>query len=438
MNIVVIGTGYVGLVSGLGYAKLGHRVACVDRDAAKIGQLDLGEPTFFEPGLYELLQEMQAASRIIFTTDLSSVISGADIVMIAVGTPAKVSGEADLSAVFGVADEVGKYLDHEAIVVIKSTVPVGTNRQVLGRVRAGMNLAGRGDLVDLVNVASVPEFLAEGTALHDFLNPTRIVIGADDTLAFTLLERLHADINAPRVLTSIENAELSKYAANAFLATKISFINEIANLADLVGADVTEIARSIGLDPRIGSHFLRPGVGYGGSCFPKDISALHQIAGHYGYEFKLLSSVIEVNNHQREIFVRRVEEYLGNLKGRTLAVWGLSYKGGTDDIRESAAIDIVQRLFARGAEIVAYDPLAVEKSKAVLSDQITFTSTAVDAVEGADALLVLTDWPEFREVSFETVCSRMLSPVIFDGRNLLADLKLKDHGFVYYGVGTRG
>jgi len=438
MNIVVIGTGYVGLVSGLGYAKLGHRVVCVDRDAGKIGRLDLGEPPFFELGLYELLQEMQAAGRVVFTTDLAGVIGGAEAIMIAVGTPAKVSGEADLSAVFSVAEEIGKNLEHEAIVVIKSTVPVGTNRKVLSIVRENMKAAGRNDLAELVSVASVPEFLAEGTALRDFMKPSRVVIGTDDSVTANVLERLHEGIVAPRILTSIENAELCKYAANAFLATKISFINEIANLADRVGADVVEVVRSIGLDPRIGPHFLRPGVGYGGSCFPKDVSALQQIANHNGYDFKLLSAVIEVNNRQRELFVRRVEEVLGNLKGRTLAVWGLSYKGGTDDIRESAAIDIVQRLFARGAEIVAYDPMAAEPAKKVLPDQITFTSTAVGAVEGAGALLVLTDWPEFREVSLETVRDKMLLPNIFDGRNLLVDLHLKDLGFNYYGVGTRG
>lgn len=437
MNVVIIGTGYVGLVSGLGYAKLGHRVVCVDRDAGKIAKLDFGEPPFFEPGLHELLQEMQEAGRIIFTSDSASVIGGAEIIMVAVGTPPLASGEADLSAVFSAADEIGRYLDHEAVIVIKSTVPVGTNKKILARVRESMRAAGRSELAELVLIVSAPEFLAEGTALRDFMKPSRIVIGADDAVAAALLERLHEGIVAPRVITSIENAELAKYAANAFLATKISFINEVANLADLVGADVTEVARAIGLDPRIGPHFLRAGIGYGGSCFPKDVSALCQISGYSGYNLKLLSSVIEVNNLQRERFVRRIEEKLGNLKGRTLAVWGLSYKGGVDDIRESAAIDIVRRLFARGAEIIAFDPMAMERARAILSDRVLFAPTAVDAVEGADALLVLTDWPEFREVSFETVSEKMLSLIIFDGRNLLTDLHLKDLGFVCYGVGTR-
>jgi UDPglucose 6-dehydrogenase len=437
MNIVVVGAGYVGLVSGLGYAKLGHRVVCVDCDAAKINSLDLGEPPFFEPGLFELLQEMQEAGRIIFTTDLASVIGGAEIIMITVGTPPLAKGEADLSAIFSVADEIGKCLDHEVLLVIKSTVPVGTNKKILARLGESMSAAGRGELAELVLGASLPEFLAEGTALRDFMNPSRVVIGVDDAVASAVLEKLHEGLPGRRVITSIENAELAKYAANAFLATKISFINEIANLADLVGADVTEVARAIGLDPRIGPHFLRAGIGYGGSCFPKDVSALQQIAGHHGYNFKLLSAVIEVNNLQREKFVRRVEEKLGNLKGKTLAVWGLAYKGGTDDIRESAAIDIVQRLFARGAEIIAHDPLAVERAREVLAERVLFAPTAVDAVEGAEALLVLTDWPEFREVSFDAVRERMLNPVIFDGRNLLVDQNLKERGFTYYGVGTR-
>lgn len=438
MNVVIIGTGYVGLVSGLGYAKLGHRVACVDQDANKIAKLDLGEPPFFEPGLYELLEEMQEAGRVVFTTDLSSVVGGADVIIVAVGTPAKPSGEADLSAIFVVAEEIGRCLEHEAVIVIKSTVPVGTNRKVIERVRESMRSVGRGDLTDLVVIASVPEFLAEGSAIKDFLKPSRVVVGADDAVAMALLERLHEGINAPHVLTSVENAELSKYAANAFLATKISFINEIANLADVVGVDVVEVVKAIGLDPRIGPYFLRPGIGYGGSCFPKDVSALHQIAGHHGYEFKLLSAVIEVNNRQQMLFVRHVEEVLGGLKGRNLAVWGLAYKGGTDDVRESAALEVVRLLLGRGASVTVYDPLAVKAAKKVLPDTVLFSSTAIDAVEGAEALLVLTDWHEFHEASFETVHEKMLSPIIFDGRNLLVDLRLKDLGFAYYGVGTRG
>lgn len=271
--------------------------------------------------------------------------------------------------------------------------------------------------------------------MRDFLASDRVVIGADDGIAAQTIDQLHEGIKAPRVITSIESAELIKYAANAFLATKISFINEIANLADRVGADVRDIAHGIGLDPRIGPHFLRAGIGYGGSCFPKDVSALEQLAGSHGYTFKLLSSVIEVNARQRDLFFKRLVEELGSVKGRRIAVWGLAFKPDTDDVRESAAIDIAQRLCAQGAEVVAYDPKATENAKRVLAYSVTFAPTAVDATMGAEALVVLTEWPEFRDVSFATLKDLMLEPRIFDGRNHLADLHLRDLGFIYRGVG---
>lgn len=435
MNIVMIGTGYVGLVTGLGFAKLGHKVACVDIDAGKIARLDMGEVPFFEHGVKELLTAMQEIGSIVFTADLSTVLGSADIMIIAVGTPAKAAGDVDLSYVFSVADAVGRSLNHEILIVVKSTVPVGTNRQVLERVRRGMREAGRGDKTDLVTIASVPEFLAEGHALDGFFHPTRIVIGTDDDVDRQLLDRLHEGIAAPRVFMSIESAELAKYAANAFLATKISFINEIANLAERVGADVRDIVKSIGLDPRIGPHFLRPGIGYGGPCFPKDVSGLHQLAGNRGYHFKLLSSVIEVNNCQRDFFLKRVEETLGGVKGRAIAVWGLAFKGETDDVRESAAIDITERLFAKGAEVTVFDPRAMGSARNTLSDHILFAPTAIDAASGAEALLILTDWPEFRDISFDTLRSIMMDPIIFDGRNLLADKQLDRLGFSYHGIG---
>jgi UDPglucose 6-dehydrogenase len=435
MHLVMIGTGYVGLTTGVGFASLGHQVACVDIDARKITRLDVGEVAFYEPGLQEVLKEMLAAGRIMFTTDLASVISNADVIMLAVGTPPRTTGEADLTALFAAADQVGSLLDHEVVVVVKSTVPVGTNRKVLERIRAGLTSAGRGELGSLVSIVSVPEFLAEGTAMRDFLNPDRIVIGADDEVAARSIDQLHAGLKAPRILTSIESAELMKYAANAYLATKISFINEIANLADRVGADVRDIARGIGLDPRIGPHYLRAGIGYGGSCFPKDVSALEHIAGAHGQMFKLISSVIEVNANQRTQFLKHVVEDLGGIKGRRVAVWGLAFKPHTDDIRESAAIDIVQRLCAQGAEVVVYDPKAAEHAKAVLADHVLFAPTAMDAAMGADALLLLTEWPEFRDVSFVALKEFMLEPRVYDGRNHLADLHLSDLGFIYRGVG---
>lgn len=435
MNLVMIGTGYVGLTTGVGFAMLGHNVACVDIDAGKIARLDLGEVPFYEPGVQEALKAMQGNGTMLFTTDLKSVIGNADVLMLAVGTPPKSTGEADLTALFSVADHVGSLLDHEVVVVTKSTVPVGTNRLVLARIREAMKEAGREELTSLVNIVSVPEFLREGTALEDFLHSDRIVIGADDGIAAQTIDKLHEGITAPRVITSIESAELTKYAANAFLATKISFINEIANLADRVGADVRDIARGIGLDPRIGPAFLRAGIGYGGSCFPKDVSALEQLSGEHGYSFRLLPAVIEVNGRQRDLFFKRLVRDLGGVKGRRIAVWGLAFKPDTDDVRESAAIDIAQRLCAQGAEVVAYDPKATDNARMVLADSIVFAPTAIDACSGAEALVVLTEWPEFREVSFPALKDRMIEPRIFDGRNHLADLHLSQHGFTYRGIG---
>ncbi len=437
MNLVMIGTGYVGLVTGLGYAKLGHRVACVDTDPSKIAQLDLGETPFYEPELPELLREMQEAGRIVFATDLAEVIDGAEVVMIAVGTPARTDGFADLSFVEAAADRIGELLDHEALIVVKSSVPVGTNQEVIRRIRQKMGEVGREALTSVVAIASLPEFLRPGFALKDFMEPDRIVIGADDSVAQTTLDRLHDGINAPRVFMSLQSAELTKYAANALLATKVSFVNEIANIAERFGADIREVTRAVGMDKRIGPHFMRAGIGYGGSCFPKDVSALMQMAGTSGYDSRLLATVIEVNNRQRERFVTRVVSDLDGVRGRRIAVWGLAFKGGTDDVRGSAPMDIVQRLIGLGAEIVAFDPKGMEAAKRVLPSSVEFAPTAVDATTGADALLVLNEWPEFREVSFEAVRERMAEPRIFDGMNHLADLNLSAHGFLYRGVGLR-
>ncbi|MFH1404734.1 MAG: UDP-glucose/GDP-mannose dehydrogenase family protein [Patescibacteria group bacterium] len=435
MNIVIIGTGYVGLVAGLGYAKLGNKVACVDIDQAKIAKLDMGEAPFFEPEISDLLSELQQIGSIVFTTDLGSVLSDAEVVMIAVGTPSTANGDANLTYIFDAADKIGSLIDHEIIIATKSTVPVGTNRRIIECVRAAMDNAGRSDLTDLIQIASLPEFLREGSALNDFFFPDRIVIGTEDEIVRTLLDNLHEGIQAPRVFMGLESAELTKYASNAFLATKISFINEIANIAERVGADVQEVANAIGMDQRIAPDFLRAGIGYGGSCFPKDVSALHQIAGTSGYGFKLLSAVIEVNNSQRELFLRKIENKLGGFKGRNIAVWGLAFKNGTDDVRESIAIDLVQRIFARGAEVKVYDPQAMDNAKKLLHEKVQFAQTAIDAASGAEALIILTEWPEFRDVSIETLFNQMIEPRIFDGKNLLADKHLERYGFEYYGIG---
>ncbi len=435
MNLVMIGTGYVGLTTGVGFASLGHNVACVDVNAEKIAQLDMGKVPFYEPGVQDALTMVQEQGKIVFTTDLKSVIGGADIIMLAVGTPSTRTGEANLEYLFSAAEQVGSLLDHEAVIVTKSTVPVGTNRLVLEKVRKGMSEAGRAELTSLINIVSLPEFLREGTAFEDFHNPDRVVIGADDEIAAQTVAKLHEGLDAPHVITKLESAELIKYAANALLATKISFINEIANLAERVGADVRDVAEGIGLDKRIGPHFLRAGVGYGGSCFPKDVSALAQLGGAKGYTFKLLSSVIEVNNRQREIFFKRILDELGGVKGRRIAVWGLAFKPDTDDIRESAGVDIAQRLHAHGADLAVYDPQAMNNTRRVLSDHVEFTTTAMDAARGAEALIVLTEWPEFKEVSFEMLRENMVGQHIFDGRNHFADMDLHKRGFCYQGVG---
>lgn len=432
----MIGTGYVGLTTGLGFAGLGHRVACVDTDANKIGKLDLGQAPFYEPGLEEMLRRLQEQGQIIFTTDLSSVINQADILMIAVQTPPKANGDADLTYVLEVAGEIGKQLSHEAIVIVKSTVPVGTNRRVLDVIRLQMAKQGRAELASLIQIASVPEFLREGAALSDFMEPDRVVIGADDEVTFRTIEQMHEGVKSVFVRTSIASAELIKVCSNAFLATKISFINEIANICEGTGADIRDIAHGIGLDKRIGSLFLRAGIGFGGSCFPKDVSALKSYAGIQGYDFKLLGAVIEVNNRQRELFFKKIQQVLGSLKGRRIAVWGLSFKPDTDDVRDSAAIAIVQLLIAHGAEVSVFDPKAMQTAARVLPESVIYAPTAMDAAMGADALVVLTEWPEFRGVSFSSLKTQLIEPIIFDGRNCLADLNLAALGFRYVGVGT--
>ncbi len=401
MKIVVVGTGYVGLAC-VGFVTLGHEVVGYDIDAAKIDRLNRGEMPIVEPGLLELIEEGKRNRQLTFTTDLGSALSGADVCFVCVGTPALSDGNADLQFVDAAVTAVNAAKDEGTIVVIKSTVPVGTCRRL--------------------GTASNPEFLREGRALQDFLHPDRIVIGADDETTRLKLLQVYAAVDAPKLTMSPESSELTKYAANGFLATKISFANEIANICDRVGANVLDVTQAIGLDPRIGPQFLNAGIGYGGSCFPKDTSALRQIAGDAQIEFKLLDAVIEANNRQRERFV----EKLGDVDGKHLAVWGLAFKAGTDDVRESAAIDVIERLLQAGATITAHDPLAMPNAKAILGNRINYGTTPGVVLEGADALLVLTEWPEFREA----VAS--MPPIkIFDGRNVLADLNLPN----YVGVG---
>ncbi|MBU0531316.1 UDP-glucose/GDP-mannose dehydrogenase family protein [Patescibacteria group bacterium] len=435
MDIAIIGTGYVGLVSGACLASFGHNVVCVDSDERKIDKLLQGKIPFYEPGLAELVAEGVANVKLSFTSSIKQGVQDASFIFICVGTPPLGSGKVDLSYVEQVAKDIGTHIDHNAYVIDKSTVPVGTSRMVKTIIDQAIEDAGRDTTLVSVVVASNPEFLREGSAINDFMKPDRIVVGVDELWAGDLIMELYKPIECPKLVMSPESAELAKYAANAFLATKISFINEIANVAEQNGADVREVAKAIGLDKRIGESFLKAGIGYGGSCFPKDVSALYQLAGSDGYDFRLLGSVIEVNNRQRERFVSKLRSLIGDLNGKRIAVWGLAFKNGTDDVRESAAIDVISKCYADGADIIAYDPQATENAKQIFQDRIEYASSAFNAAYNSDVVLVLTEWPEFRAVNFEQVKEGMNSPVIIDGKNLLADLELSDQGFEYYGVG---
>ena len=397
----------------MGFTEWGHSLVGVDIDADKIARLNAGEMPIVEAGLAELVERGKSAGRLSFTTDLAQAMKGADVCFICVGTPPLSDGSADLQYVEEAVASVMKLKAPATAVVIKSTVPVGT--------------------CERLGCASNPEFLREGRALQDFLQPDRIVIGSNDPSTREALLKLYASVDCPKLVMSSASSELTKYAANGFLATKISFINEIANLCERVGANVLDVARAIGMDPRIGPHFLHAGLGYGGSCFPKDTCALHQIAGSHDHDFRLLEAVIEANREQRARFVKKVLKETS--PGDVLAVWGLAFKAGTDDVRESAAIDIVQRLIRKGYKVRVFDPVAMEGAKQILADRPIYVSSPFEAVDGADALLVLTEWPEFRDVNFDELKARMKRPRIFDGRNLLADLELEKHGFEYVGVG---
>jgi len=437
MDIAIIGTGYVGLVTGACLASFGHNVVCVDNNVNKIKKLMAGEIPFYEPGLSELVAEGVKNQTLKFTTSLAEGVREASFIFICVGTPPLETGKVDLSYVEAVAREIGSSIDHNAYVIDKSTVPVGTSRKVKKIIDQAVTDAGRDPKLVSVVVASNPEFLREGSAINDFLKSDRIVVGVDELWAGDLIMELYKPIECPKLIMSPESAELAKYAANAFLATKISFINEIANVAEQNGADVREVAHAIGLDKRIGESFLKAGIGYGGSCFPKDVSALYQLAGSDGYDFRLLGSVIEVNNRQRERFVSKVRSKIGDLNGKRIAVWGLAFKNGTDDVRESAAIDIISKCYADGADVVAYDPQALENAKRIFGSRIEYAGSAREAVTDADVLLVLTEWPEFRAVDFQKVTELMRQSVVIDGKNLLTDLELSNLGIDYDGMGLR-
>ena len=421
MKVAVFGAGYVGLVTGACFADLGHEVVVRDIVASKIDTLKRGEVPIHEPGLADLLE--QNAHRLFFTTEVAEALADAEVVYVAVGTPPTLSGDADLSAVWTVVDEIPK-LDRRVVLAMKSTVPVGTGTAVRHR------LDERG--LENVGYVSNPEFTAEGTAIDDFKHPDRIVIGALDPADGDVVESLHAGIEAPVIRCGVASAEMIKLAANAALMMRVSFINEIANVCEATGADVLEVAEGVGLDHRIGRHFLRAGIGFGGSCFPKDSLALKQLAANSGYHFQLLAAVIEVNELQKRRVIQKLERRLGSLRGKKIALLGLAFKPGTDDMREAPSLVLAERLRAEGAEVTAWDPIA--DGTAHLNGAF-IAGSALEALEGADAAVLVTEWPELRELDWGEAGKRMRNRLLVDGRNMLDSEDLRRHGFAYEGIG---
>jgi UDPglucose 6-dehydrogenase len=420
-RIAVFGAGYAGLVTGACFAELGHRVVVRDILPEKIDELRAGRVPIYEPGLDELLDRNR--ERVSFTLDVAEAVADSEFLFVCVGTPPTYSGDADLSAVWTVVEELAT-VGRPVTLVMKSTVPVGTG----DKVRAALDARG----LSSVGYVSNPEFLAEGTAIRDFMHPDRVVVGAFDPADADAVAALHEGVDAPLVLTDVASAEMIKLAANAFLVTRISFINEIANVCELVGADVERVARGIGLDHRLGPHFLRAGVGFGGSCFPKDVSALKQLAGNSGYHFHLLAAVSEVNELQKRRVIGKLERHLGKLRGRTIALLGLAFKPNTDDLREAPSIVIASRLLAEGADVRAWDPIADASS---LLDAVTFCETPLEAMTGADAAVIVTEWPELKELPLEEVRRAMRRPLIIDGRNMLDPETVRAAGIAYEGIG---
>ena len=431
MKIAMVGTGYVGLVSGTCFADSGNEVTCVDIDEAKIEQLSQGKIPIYEPGLAEMVVRNASAGRLHFTTRLSSAVEIADLVYLAVGTPSAEDGSADLSALHSVVKQMAPHLGEKAIVVIKSTVPVGTNADVTRRLK---ELTKRS-----VDVASNPEFLKEGAAINDFMFPDRVVVGVRRPEVADVLRELYAPFlrtDKPFLVMSPESAEMTKYVANALLSTKISFINEMANLCECMEADINDVRRGIGHDQRIGFAFLFPGVGYGGSCFPKDVRALSRMAREKGIEPRIMDAVEEVNNQQKTVLIEKIKSHFGNdLAGKTIAVWGLAFKPRTDDIREAPALVLVDYLMENGAKVHVHDPEAMENVRQLYGEKLLYGTHPMDVLEGADALAINTEWGEFRNPDFAEMHRRMASPVVFDGRNLYSQAQMQNAGFTYYSIG---
>ncbi|MGM0830038.1 MAG: UDP-glucose dehydrogenase family protein [Bacillota bacterium] len=430
MNISVIGVGYVGLVTGACLAKVGHHVTCLDIDHEKIDQLNQGISPIYEPGLEAILQQNLVNKTISFTTCYRNACKEAQVIIIAVGTPSNDDGSADLSAIQEVAEKIGSFVQNEdAIIVTKSTVPVGTNRKIKKWVTNHLKQNTR------VMIASNPEFLREGSAVHDTFNGDRIVIGTEDRQAASKLQEMLKPFGVPFLQTSIESAEMIKYSSNAFLATKISFINEIANLCEKLGANVEEVAKGMGMDQRIGHQFLNAGIGYGGSCFPKDTNALVQMAGNLHHKFDLLESVIHVNAKQQVKLVELAKEHMKDIKGKKAGILGLSFKPNTDDIREAASIEIINSLLKAGVQVTVYDPVSQDKVKLLLGNTISYSEDCFAAIEGQEMLFIVTEWEEFKVLRLSTIAKLMKTPNVFDGRNCFSLYEANKTAMNYYSIG---
>ena len=433
MRICVVGTGYVGLVAGACLAEMGNDVLCVDNNEQKIKELLKGNIPIYEPGLEELIKANVRENRLNFTTNLSEAVNNSLICFIAVGTPQGDDGSCDLSYVFGVAEEIAKSMTEYKVIVNKSTVPVGTAEKVKNIVKSITNYE--------FDVVSNPEFLKQGAAVDDFLKPDRVIIGSDSQKATEIMQELYSPFlrtGNPVIIMDVKSAEMSKYAANSFLATKISFINELANICETVGADIEQVRIGMSSDRRIGSQFLFPGLGYGGSCFPKDVKALIKVAHDSGVPSKILEAADNINKQQREIFIDKIiRHFNGDLKGKTFALWGLAFKPRTNDMREAPAFTIIERLLDAGANIQAYDPKAMEEAKLLIGDSVKYAQNSYDALSNADALILVTEWNEFRRPDFERIKKLLKNPVIFDGRNQYEPKRMQERGFEYICIGKQ-
>lgn len=436
MKVVIAGTGYVGLVTGTCFAEVGIDVVCVDIDSHKISMLEQGKSPIYEPGLDEMLVRNIEKGSLKFSLKLEDVLEGADVVFIAVGTPPDEDGSADLKYVLEVARTVGRNMSHYMLVVTKSTVPVGTAKKV--RSAIGEELKKRNVTLNF-DVASNPEFLKEGDAILDFMKPDRIVVGVESGQAESVMEKLYKPFTLnghPVIFMDVPSAEMTKYAANSMLATRISFMNDIANLCEIVGANVNMVRRGIGSDSRIGSKFLYPGVGYGGSCFPKDVKALIQTGIENGYDLRILQSVEQVNDDQKSVLYNKVNKYFNNdIKGKKIAMWGLSFKPNTDDMREAPALVLIEKFTAAGCAVRAYDPVAMDECHRRVGDKIEYATDIYDALEGCDCLVLVTEWTEFRSPKWRAVKSMLKNPVVFDGRNIFDPSEMKEQGFDYFCIG---